>query len=340
MKSVEAEEYDLSLLAYTILICLIFAFYSDLLFQLGLRVLVGTVVKSLVPISTWLGVIAGAVVGTIPVVLFVMLLRWVLPLVCQHSKEGEPIRDSRPFAYLHYGLAIIAGLVLLISLVTLGDVQLKPSARLCAYLQLVPLAAAGIACLTQRAQSQAPLSSWLNYHDLNAPVGRIGWLVTDLVCYGLLFGLTAYVLCLSNVLNLLFQLSPVDWADPLLLHGMRLGMLIAIWRTPITEGSRTLMSMAFLVDWLLEKIINPWFVPPVQLALVIAGIAPFYSFPFGLKRALRIGFGLCAGRVVGRIVGALFLGEAGPVLFEPISEVVMAMWLLQTAPEEPDQEAA
>ena len=93
----------------------------------------------------------------------------------------------------------------------------------------------------------------------------------------------------------------------------------------------------FLVDWLAEKVISLWSVPFVQFGLVWVALAPFYSAKEGVQRTLRLGLGLCAGRIVGRALGALFLGEEGPILLEPISEMVMALWLLPASnAHEPD----
>ena len=317
-------------IVYGVVIALCFSLMASLLLKVLLLQMNLPILTSLATTSRVLGAMVSMMVGLAAIVPFVVGLRWLLPLALSDAVTPAgataDFRNLVPFRLLSLAFGVVGILVVIVSIFSLRELNQPYWAKFCAYLQLVPTVGFSAAALLYPGHSGKVRWGWLRHSDLEGPESRLVWLLTDLLCFGLFFGLLTYQASISNLLYIAGIARP-ELSDDLYIHGLRLGMLLAIWFTPATQGGRTVMTVAFLVDWLAEKVVDPNLVPLLQFVLVWIALAPFHAREEGLKRTIRLGFGLCAGRVLGRVLGALFLGEEGPILLEPISELVVALWL-------------
>ena len=236
-------------LVYRVVLALYLALTGGLLLKSGLMLIVAWVVPSLCTLSVGLGVFFACVLGLIPVFLWVGALRWILPSALSAD-------DSSSNLLMHRSLGVVGFLVVLVSIFGIPSLGYSFWAKVCCYLQLLVAVIWSVLCLATPSQGQSSSWEWMGYSDLEGSEGRLVWLVTDLLCYGLLAGLVVYQLCISNVLHLAHWAHP-SMAEALYQHGLRAGMLVAIWLTPATQGARSVMSVAFLVDWWGESVVGP-----------------------------------------------------------------------------------
>lgn len=314
-------------LLYGLIVGVYVAFAGALLMKLMLRLFTGQVLATLAPTSAKLAVVLAAMMGWVGVLVFVAALRFLLAPALTAATEADSV-SYQPWTALHTALGWIAVLLIVVSLWGLPQSGFQSMALGTAYLQLLPTALLAYLALTYPKGQKN--SEGLSYSQLTGGEGNLVRLVVDLVLWGLLVGLLAYQACASNLLHL-FNLAHPAQSETFYLHGLRAGMLLALWLTPATAGGRAMMTVAFVIDWLGNLVVSDSFIPPLQLLFVWLAIAPFRSGEDGLRLALRVGFGLCLGRVVGRLLGALLLGQEGPPLLEPMTEVVLTLWLFPLA---------
>lgn len=174
------------------------------------------------------------------------------------------------------------------------------------------------------------------------PVGRLPELLAmaqHLILGGLLVGLTAFALGISNFLKMMARISP-ELSEQVYLHGFKVGLLLAILLTPATRDVRTPLAIGFLVDWLGGLFLPAPVVPIVQFVSVVAATLATQQ-PF--RTAWSLSVGMCAGRVLGRVLGYLLVGAEGVALLEPLMEVTLGVLMTAETPASsphPSPEAA
>lgn len=274
----------------------------------------------LLPQSPLAAVLCASLTAVILTLGYLVLLRLGL-WNCLSTSEDPSDSTNRILAWKtgHRWFATSGLLVVGLSLINLPSMPMSGLAKGLAYAQLVPtLVWAG---LCARSQSQ------YDHHQLSDSSRRLYSLLYDLVFWGQAFGLLVYAVCMSNLLHLL-NLAHPSLSPEAFQHGLRAGMLLGLWRNPNTSGIRSLMSVAFVVDWLGDKVMVFYLVPLLQFFLVLLAWLPLKSKLSGWEGLVRAGIGLSFGRILGRALGALLLGEEGPTLLEPIAEIVVTIWML------------
>jgi len=153
---------------------------------------------------------------------------------------------------------------------------------------------------------------------VGASVGRI-------LSFTTVGGLLAYALPLTNVARLYWGVSP-EASPTWYLQGCALGTLLGVVTAPMAAGARVPVLVAAGVGL---GVTNPYLAVLLQLGLSALTLLPGRSGGEALAAAWRLTLGMTAGRILGRALGALLVGQEGVAVLEPLAENVVGVLSLR-----------